>query len=106
MSITLGKIYIVINITAVSGIISMTCKGICIRHKAAKPAGLSRYAIGQRRCQVCDIFMVWESVFCPCCGYRLRTKPRNMNYNVKMRIRNKTAEARRSFIALDRALTN
>jgi len=49
----------------------MVCKGICIRHKAQKPPGLSRYAMGQRRCQICEIFMIWDSSFCPCCGYRL-----------------------------------
>ena len=34
----------------------MTCKGICIRHKAQKPVGSGRYALGQRRCQICEIF--------------------------------------------------
>jgi len=78
----------------------MVCKGICIRHKAQKPPGLSRYAVGQRRCQICEIFMIWYSSFCPCCGYRLRTKPRNMNYDVKLRISNKTNEARRNLVPL------
>src|SRR6476646_6834735 len=78
----------------------MVCKGICIRHKAQKPPGLSRYAMGQRRCQICEIFMIWDSSFCPCCGYRLRTKPRNMNYDVKLRISNKTNEARRNLVPL------
>jgi len=31
----------------------MTCKGICIRHKAEKPMGIGRYASGQKRCQIC-----------------------------------------------------
>ena len=38
----------------------------------------SRYGNGQKRCQICEIFMdVGADLFCPCCGYRLRTKPRN-----------------------------
>jgi hypothetical protein len=78
----------------------MVCKGICIRHKAQNLPGLSRYAIGQRRCQICEIFINWNSPFCPCCGYKLRTKPRNMNHDVKLRIRNKTEEARRNLVPL------
>ena len=35
----------------------MTCKGICIRHKAQKPVGSGRYVSGQKRCQICEIFI-------------------------------------------------
>ena len=54
----------------------MTCKGICIRYKAKKPRVGSRYSIGHKRCQVCEIFIKADGVYCPCCGYKLRTKPR------------------------------
>ena len=30
----------------------MTCKGICMRHKAS-----CRYATGNKHCQVCEIFI-------------------------------------------------
>ena len=63
----------------------MTCKGICIRHKAQKPVGSGRYASGQKRCQICEIFIKWDGLWCPCCGYRLRTKPRNLKYKAKLR---------------------
>jgi hypothetical protein len=63
----------------------MTCKGICIRHKAQKPVGTGRYASGQKRCQICEIFIKWDGLWCPCCGYRLRTKPRNLKYKAKLR---------------------
>jgi len=65
----------------------MTCKGICSRYKAQKPVGTGRYASGQRRCQICEIFINWEGLWCPCCGYRLRTKPRNLKYKAKLRAR-------------------
>jgi hypothetical protein len=65
----------------------MTCKGICTRYKAQKPVGTGRYASGQRRCQICEIFIKWEGLWCPCCGYRLRTKPRNLKYKAKLRAR-------------------
>jgi hypothetical protein len=61
----------------------MPCKGICLRHKVQKPVGSGRYIIGQKRCQVCDIFMKWDSIWCPCYGYRLRTKPRNFLFKKK-----------------------
>jgi hypothetical protein len=67
----------------------MTCKDICIRHKAQKPVGSGRYAIGQKRCQICEIFLKWDGLWCPCCGYRLRTKPRNLKYKAKLRDRKK-----------------
>jgi len=64
----------------------MVCKGICERHKAQKPTGNSgRYATGQKRCQICEIFIDWEGLWCPCCGYRLRGKPRNLRYKSKLR---------------------
>jgi uncharacterized Zn finger protein (UPF0148 family) len=58
----------------------MTCKGICIRHKAT-----SRYVTGNKRCQICGLFIKWDGVFCPCCGYRLRIGPRNMKFKAKLR---------------------
>ena len=63
----------------------MTCKGICILHKAQKPVGTGRYSTGQKRCQICELFLKWDGLWCPCCGYRLRTKPRNLKYKVKLR---------------------
>lgn len=64
----------------------MVCKGICIRHKATKPTGAGRYSSGQKRCQICEIFLIWDANnFCPCCGYRLRGRPRNLKYKTKLR---------------------
>jgi len=64
----------------------MTCKNLCERYKAQKPSdGSARYGGGQRRCQICEIFITWEGLWCPCCGYRLRTKPRNIKYKAKLR---------------------
>jgi len=55
----------------------MSCKGICPRYKATKPPlPDTRYAMGQKRCNACDIFIQWDGSHCPCCGGFLRTKPR------------------------------
>jgi hypothetical protein len=68
----------------------MTCKGICFRHRASKPIGSGRYSSGQKRCQVCEIFIKWDELWCPCCGYRLRTKPRNSAFKERFAIRIRT----------------
>ena len=72
----------------------MTCKGICIRHKAQKPVHLGRYAMGQKRCQICELFIKWDGLWCPCCGYRLRTKPRNLKYKAKLKARKEIEKAK------------
>jgi hypothetical protein len=64
----------------------MSCKGICIRHRAQRPSGsFGRYATGQKRCQICSIFLKWDGLWCPCCGYRVRTRPRFSKYKQKLR---------------------
>ena len=63
----------------------MVCKGICSGHKANRPSNGQRYLIGQKRCQVCQIFINWEGVFCPCCGYKLRVTPRNRKFKQILR---------------------
>ena len=63
----------------------MGCKGICLRHKARGAFLGGRYKNGQKRCQVCDLFIVWSGLWCPCCGYKLRSKPRNLKYRQKFR---------------------
>ena len=67
----------------------MTCKGICIDHK-----GSGRYATGNKRCQICDLFMQWDGVFCPCCGRRLRTGPRSFKFKAKLRKQKKMQGAK------------
>jgi hypothetical protein len=60
----------------------MPCKGICIRHKGSRG-----YATGNKRCNQCDLFIKCEGLWCPCCGYKLRTKPRHSKYKAKLRIK-------------------
>ncbi len=71
----------------------MTCKGICTRHKAIKPRGAGRYTTGQKRCQICNIFIKWEGLYCPCCGYRVRSRPRHFRYKEKFRAHTAAVEA-------------
>lgn len=64
----------------------MVCKNLCLRLQALKPRdGSGRYRNGQKRCQVCEIFINHDGLWCPCCGYRLRSKPRNKKYKENLK---------------------
>ena len=67
----------------------MVCKDVCIRHKASGPISYGRYATGQKRCQICEIFIKWDGIFCPCCGCRLRIGPRLFKHKAKLRMKQK-----------------
>ena len=58
----------------------MPCYGICIRYRAS-----GRYATGNKRCHQCNLFVKWEGLMCPCCGYKLRTRPRHSKFKEKLR---------------------
>jgi len=63
-----------------------SCKGTCERYRALKPIDGKRYAIGQKRCTTCSIFVYWDGVFCPCCGLRLRYNPAPAKYRKMLQI--------------------
>jgi len=64
----------------------MVCKGVeCIRLKAKKPVGVGRYSSGQKRCNVCEVFINFNGNRCPCCSTKLRGKPRELKYKDKYR---------------------
>jgi hypothetical protein len=65
----------------------MVCKGICIRHEIHTAAGQPRYVNGQKRCQVCAVYMIWTAATCPCCGIKLRTKFRNYKSRTASQLR-------------------
>ena len=54
----------------------MACKGICHNYKAKWISQTLRYANGQKKCIVCDVFLIWDGKHCPCCSKVLRCKPR------------------------------
>jgi hypothetical protein len=78
----------------------MVCKGICSRHKAMRPSTGMRYLIGQKRCQVCQIFINWQGWFCPCCGFRLRNRPRNSKFKLTLRNKNNNKQQAESITDL------
>ena len=64
----------------------MVCKGVeGQRHKAKKPTNGGRYEVGQSRCQICEVYLYYNGVSCPCCGFRLRKNPRKLKYKEQLR---------------------
>jgi hypothetical protein len=63
----------------------MTCKGICILHKASSRR--------HKRCQQCEIFIKCNGLRCPCCGYKLRSRPRNFS-NTNLREQKQIEESK------------
>lgn len=49
-----------------------------------KPYDNNRYILGQKRCQICSLFINWTGVFCPCCGNKLRINPRKSENKKKL----------------------
>jgi hypothetical protein len=85
----------------------LACKGICalyykakkpyIRRKKGKEGGgdtdnngsssniiSSRYSIGQKRCQICELFIEFDGVLCPCYNSKLRTRPRGYCFSARL----------------------
>lgn len=61
----------------------MACNGICKNYKATKPNKGSRYEVGQKRCQTCEIFVYHDGLYCPCCNMRLRRSSRYVKLKEK-----------------------
>lgn len=55
---------------------SARCKDQCTNFRATRCSNGFRYTLGQKRCSYCSIYVNVDGFNCPCCGGRLRTKPR------------------------------
>jgi hypothetical protein len=67
----------------------MPCKGICTRYKTPS----NHYANGNKRCKECELFIKWDGVLCPCCGHKLRARPRDPKLNAKLKEKRAIEEA-------------
>ncbi len=54
------------------------CRKTCLQYKVRKTKlGQSFYAIQDTKyCSRCGEFIKWQGYHCPCCGGRLRSRPR------------------------------
>ena len=50
----------------------MTCDGICKQYRIKPSKGRGHYKKGHKRCQLCEIFIKYDGLRCPCCGKKLR----------------------------------
>ena len=48
----------------------LVCRGICERYRSDK----KRYVQGTKRCTSCDVYLLTQSLLCPCCNIALRAK--------------------------------
>ena len=63
------------------------CNNICLRYKSKKPKeNKSRYEDGQKFCTGCSIFVRWEGLWCPCCGYMLKRGPKSRRFRNKLNL--------------------
>ena len=72
--------------------VTLYCNGHCQKYKASvntREGG--RYEQGQKRCHQCEIYMEWSGLWCPCCGYLLRTKPRDSKLKRRLSLMKKYA---------------
>ena len=51
------------------------CNRICVRYKLKNRKTKFWYTAGVKRCSICEIFIVWDGLRCPCCDTKLSTKP-------------------------------
>lgn len=65
----------------------MTCRGMCqlLSFPLERLRGGRKilYAVGYKRCKTCAYFTRTESVYCPCCGMKYRTKPVSAEFRQK-----------------------
>ena len=58
-----------------------TCKFICEKLKHKKSFQGRDYDNGRRWCKNCSIFLKFADSYCPCCGIKMRYKPRKSQTN-------------------------
>ena len=78
------------------------CISNCSKYKARKPpAGVSRYAVGQKRCQLCEVFLFWDGLKCPCCNSVLRRIPRSRKGKEKYQLQKVEITYQKRTLVLD-----
>ena len=66
---------------------SDSCKGYCKDYENSYSRKKNFYHDSANcRCSICDIYLKWEGNYCPCCGYRVRRRPRGSHAAIKCQI--------------------
>lgn len=62
---------------------SLCQRQICLKYRVKREFGKSPFENGSKYCKRCGnaeeegIYIKWEGLFCPCCGFKLRIKARH-----------------------------
>lgn len=66
------------------GASEVTCNGYCLKFQYRKTRGRRiDYALGDKRCNHCEVYLKYDGIFCPCCGIRLRYTSRWRRYQIE-----------------------
>ena len=52
------------------------CKDQCYKYQ--NQTKRKYYSDGNGRCKACEMYIKWTGKYCPCCGGRLRKKPKSL----------------------------
>jgi|TARA_R110000787_G_scaffold70884_3_gene157748 hypothetical protein len=65
----------------------MICRDIICKAEQYQPKKKVRGAASQgyRRCSVCEIFLKYDGIYCPCCSNRMRVTPNNNKARQRVR---------------------
>ena len=44
--------------------------------------GKGKFKKGNKRCDICKIYVKFKGFSCPCCGHRLQSRPKNKNRKI------------------------
>ncbi|MGQ0772207.1 MAG: hypothetical protein ACT4NT_05495 [Nitrososphaerota archaeon] len=61
----------------------LTCKGDCKTRYQEFLGQISLKYDGQKRCGLCNIYLKWDGVKCPCCSSVLHVRPRHSRAKTK-----------------------
>ena len=56
-----------------------------IRQQIQNNKNCPRYAMGQKYCSQCAIFIEWDKFHCPCCNLLLKTRSRHSKYKTEVK---------------------
>jgi hypothetical protein len=63
----------------------MACRKLCERFNSRFTVGGSHYANGKKYCRRCEVYILYDGIFSPCCGMALRTSPTNKRDKERLR---------------------
>lgn len=61
----------------------LNCKGLCKTKYKESMGEFSLKYNGQKRCGICDVYLKWSGIKCPCCKSVLHVRPRHSRAKTK-----------------------